>query len=461
MRSSLLRSLAKENNVEIEAFKSDSSRVDIEFNRKSSSEDISSSVFWHNSLGLGVRVSRSGIQGFAWTSELGDEEVEQTFKDALKQTKIAPIPISSFPNEKMKAENLNLCDKRIRDLDFNDFVEEILSLSKDIDKEIEQRIRITLFYDKLAINNTAGEEFFVEETVASVNVYMQTNGQTGYAYSHARHLNNLCVGVALKEAAEDATFSSVKTLQGAPKFDTVVFHPNAFSALTYLILVPYLVGTAFNPLLSPFKPKFSESIRIEDNGRTHGRVGSSIIDHEGVPTSNKVIIRNGGIESLMLDLTTAKMRNVQSTGNGFRGVKVDDKLFGHRQELYKNSPKVHPTNLNMIGENTMEFSEMIKHSITELYVKHLSWPHGCPTCAGGKALFPIATGYLIRHGEVQQKVRRAALVLDSMLNPSDIFGSIDFTSSDSIASYICCPWVMASKIQFASYDRTGGDVVAV
>lgn len=461
MWSSLLSSLAKENNVEIEAFRSSSSRVDIELNRKSSSGAFSSSVFCHHSTGLGLRVSRNGIQGFAWTSELGEKEVERTFKDALNQTKSMPIPISVFPNENVKAEDLNLLDKRIRGLEFDDFVEEIISLSKDIDIEIEQRIRISFIYDKLAINNTAGGEFSVEETLASLNVRMQTSAHAGYAYSHARHLNDLTPGLALKEAAEDAMFHSVKALQGTPKFDTVVFHPNAFSALIYLVLIPYLAGTALNPLRYPFKPKFSESMRIEDNGRTPGRVGSSILDHEGVPTSNKVIIRNGSIESLILDLTAAKMRNVQSTGNGFREVKVDDKLFGHRKELYKSRPRVCPTNLNVVGEKTMEFSEMLKHSITELYIKRLFWPQGCPTCAGGKTMFPIATGYLIRRGEPQQKVKHAALVLDSMVNISDIFRSIDFTSSDSIANYICCPWVVASKMQLASYDRSSQDVVAV
>lgn len=461
MWNSLIRSLARENNAEIEAFKCDSSRVDVEFNRKSRSEAISSNIFWHDSSGLGLRVSRNGIQGSAWTSDFHDDKVGQTFKEALEQTRVTPMAISSFSSENVKTEDLSLCDKRIRDLEFDDYIEEIRTLLKDIVKEIGLRVRLSLFHDRVAINNTAGGEFFVEETLASLNVCAQTNGHAGYAYSHSRHLGNLNPSLILKEAAEDALFSSDKALQGAPKFDTVIFHPNAFSALTYLVLLPYLIGTAFNPMLYPFKPKFSESIRIEDNGRTPGRVGSSIIDHEGVATKNKVIVRNGGIECLMLDLTSASMRNAQSTGNGFRGVKVDDKLFGHRQESYKNRPRVCPTNLNVVGEETMSFSEMAKHSITELYVKSFFWPLECPTCVGGKSMFPVATGYIIKHGEVQHRVKGAALVLDSMLNISDIFGSIDSTSSDSIPNYICCPWVMASKMQFANYDRLSEGVVTV
>jgi predicted Zn-dependent protease len=327
--------------------------------------------------------------------------------------------------------------------------------------DVDQKIRITFIYDRFAISNTAGGDFFVEETLASLNVCMQANGQTGYGFSHARHLDDLKPAMVLKETLEDVTFPSAKALKGSPKFETVVFHPNAFSALTYLTLLPYLAGTAYNPLLYSSNSRFSENIRIEDNGRTPKRVGSSSIDHEGVITSNKVIVRNGRIESLMLDLTTAKMRNMESTGNGFREVKVDDKLFGYRQEMYKNRPRVCPTNLTIVGEKTMDFPEMIQNHITELYIKHFFWPHECPTCPGPSSQSLWETQLCFRNGERQHKVKGAALVLDSMHNISDIFGNIHFASSDSVANYICCPWVLASELQFTSYDRLGIDVITV
>jgi PmbA protein len=64
----------------------------------------------------------------------------------------------------------------------------------------------------------------------------------------------------------------------------------------------------------------SEALTIIDDGRRPRSVGSRPFDGEGLPTRTTVVIRNGVLESYLLNTYTARKLGLKSTGNAARGL---------------------------------------------------------------------------------------------------------------------------------------------
>lgn len=64
----------------------------------------------------------------------------------------------------------------------------------------------------------------------------------------------------------------------------------------------------------------SPALSLVDDGRLPGRMGSSLVDGEGVPTGRTTLLDRGRVASFLYDLRHARLSGRSSTGNAARGV---------------------------------------------------------------------------------------------------------------------------------------------
>ncbi|HOL47726.1 MAG TPA: metallopeptidase TldD-related protein [bacterium] len=106
----------------------------------------------------------------------------------------------------------------------------------------------------------------------------------------------------------------------------VVFTPDAVGSLIGSILIG-INGKNVEKKISPLIDKInkqivSEKITLIEKPDLDDCIGSSMLDDDGVLTSEKYLIKNGVLKQFIFDLITAKKMRTKSTGNGFGSPKV-------------------------------------------------------------------------------------------------------------------------------------------
>ncbi|MFX1484558.1 MAG: TldD/PmbA family protein [Promethearchaeota archaeon] len=107
---------------------------------------------------------------------------------------------------------------------------------------------------------------------------------------------------------------------------TVVFHPQAYSALLNYTLMQGVKGDNVARGKSKIADKIGDRIASEhfsliDDGLYPGGANTSIADHEGVPRQSTPIIEKGVLRSFLWDTYWANKMGVQSTGNATRNMR--------------------------------------------------------------------------------------------------------------------------------------------
>ncbi len=152
---------------------------------------------------------------------------------------------------------------------------------------------------------------------------------------------------------------------------------------------------------------------VVDDSTVHGLRGSLNIDDEGSLGRKKILIKNGFLESFILDKFNAKLMNLNSTGNA-------------RRESYKFLPIPRMTSTYLINGKS-SFSDLINSVDYGIYIANLS--SGQVDITSGKFVFTILEGYLIKKGKIFSPIKEATLigsVIDIMNNISMIANDLSF-----------------------------------
>jgi PmbA protein len=158
----------------------------------------------------------------------------------------------------------------------------------------------------------------------------------------------------------------------------------------------------------------SANLTVIDDGRRAGGLGSRPFDGEGLPTRQTVVIRNGVLESYLLNTYTGRKLGLRSTGNAGRG------LIG--------APMVEPGNL-YIEPGTHRPDEIIKSVSKGFYVTELIG-FGVNIVTGDYSR--SASGIWIENGELTFPVQGVTIAgnLKEMLASIEMVGDdIDFRGS--------------------------------
>jgi PmbA protein len=148
--------------------------------------------------------------------------------------------------------------------------------------------------------------------------------QRDYWFSHARSLKELETPEAV---GQEAARRALRRL-GARKVGTqrvpVVFSPEIAPSILGEVLAA-VNGDAIYRQASFLAGKLGESVAaanltIVDDGTMPGRFGTRPFDGEGLPTRRTVVLKNGVLQSYLLNTYTARKLGLRSTGNAARGL---------------------------------------------------------------------------------------------------------------------------------------------
>lgn len=166
---------------------------------------------------------------------------------------------------------------------------------------------------------------------------------------------------------------------------------------------------------SVFTGKLNEKIASDcvtaiDDGTIPGAWGSENIDDEGNPQVKRVLIKDGVLQSYMIDRLNARRMHMESTGSG-------------RRQSYKFEPTSRMSN-TYIAPGKDSFEDLFAGIQKGLYAKKMGG--GSVNPQTGEFNFAVNEGYMIENGKITYPVKGASLIG----NGKDILMNIDKVSNN-------------------------------
>jgi PmbA protein len=390
--------------------------------------------------GLGLRLIKDNRAGFAFTSDLSKERVEEILEQALANAssaaedrfRVIPGPAAEYPE-------LDLYDRKIA----NNPVERKIELARvmeDAARNHDPRVKIiegssyTDVDTEITLLNSRGVELNYRGAYCGIYISLVAvqgdESQTGFALNYSLKYDDLDGPAAGREAAARA----VRMLGARPvpsQKVPVVFEP--YVAAGFLgILAPALTAEAVQKGRSLFAGRqgqkvASDQVSITDDGARPGGVASAPFDGEGVPTLRTRLISGGIIEGFLHNTYTAAKEGVQSTGNGVR-------------TSFKSTPEVGTTNFFMESGSTSP-PDIITGLEKGFYVTEVLGMHTANPISGDFSLG--AAGLMIEKGKFSFPVRGVALagnIIDMMKKIERVGNDITFFGG------IGSPTILVSEI---------------
>jgi len=138
----------------------------------------------------------------------------------------------------------------------------------------------------------------------------------------------------------------------------------------------------------------NEIVTAIDDGTIDHAWGSANYDDEGYPQRRRVLIKDGILNSYMIDKINARRMNEEPTGSS-------------RRQNYKFSPTSRMSNTFIDnGDSTLE--EIIANTKYGLFAKKMGG--GSVNPGNGDFNFSVMEGYMVRDGKIAEPVKGASLV---------------------------------------------------
>lgn len=356
--------------------------------------------------GLGIRIIADRRVGYAYTTDLAPEAVENTVRRALANARqCGEDRYNVLPEAELTYPRVSVYDPELERIPVGEKVELARALEREA-RGFDRRVKIieTCAYQdavyEVSVVNSLGVSCSYKGTYCGLHAYVvATEGQdnqTGFALAYEVSYKDLDAGKVGREAARKAV-----AMLGAGSVATermaVILDP--YTTTQFLGLVaPALSSEAVQKGKSLFQGKIgkkvaSELVTIIDDGTMPGRIMSSPFDGEGVPTARTVLLSGGVLQEFLYNTYTAAREGRKSTGNGVRG-------------SFKHTPEVGTTNFYLApGDTTPE--NLIKETARGLYVTEVMGMHTANPISGD---FSVGVaGLLIERGELSRPVRGAAI----------------------------------------------------
>ena len=381
--------------------------------------------------GMGLRVFVEGKQASVSGSDFSRDAIRTLIEEAVSLAR------ATSPDESAGLPEPGEFATSIEDLDLYDDSVEKLSTEEKIELALrsEQAARsvsplITNFegggFDSssgtVILANSlgfAGEYRGTKCSIATVPVATE-NGkmQRDYWYDVRRKMAEMESPERIGERAARRALRKLGARPVPTQSVPVVFEPNiardllgdifqAVSGESIFRKASFLVGQLGERVAN-------ERVTIIDDGRIRGAVGSRPFDGEGLPTRQTVVIRDGILESYLLNTYTARKLGLKSTGNASRG------LVG--------TPGVDAGNI-LIKPGSATQSEIIKAVSKGLYVTELMG-FGVNIVTGDYSR--SASGLWIENGELTFPVQGVTIAgnLKNMLRSIEMVGNdLEFRGS--------------------------------
>lgn len=376
--------------------------------------------------GAGIRLLNGYNSVYGSTNDLSRrgllklaETLSASFNEERKVTveKITRVKVSKNNRAKKSGKDIPVEEKISLLKETNDIISSHSpSIVRTITSVSEERRTIQIF-------NSDGKEFrdFREHTrFGLLAVAANEDGiesafegpglQGGYEYLE----ESIDIRAMAKEVAEGAI--NALNAKDAPSGKMPVVIGNGFGGVIFHEACGHaLEATSVAKGFSVFANKIGEQIANPvvtaiDDGTIENGWGSMNVDDEGNKTRRNVLIKNGVLQSYMVDAFNGRRMNTEPTGST-------------RRQNYRYEPTSRMTNTFIDnGESTVE--EIIASVDLGLYAKKLGGGSVVP--GTGDFNFAATEAYIIRNGKIAEQVKGATLIG----NGAEILKNIDMVGND-------------------------------
>lgn len=368
--------------------------------------------------GVGIRVSVKGAFGYASTSNLNAESIDETLNRAVKTAKAIHGKEATFA----KVRSTETKVKSPVKIDFQDVSpEEKVAVALDANKAawINGKIknastRLGFVKDSRLFMSSEGTELSVETMLGGVMhvSVAQVNGVMEWVpYSES-----MCAGFEFIKSKDWNAFSndiSKLAIEAAGSKTppsgtcTVVVDPDVVGLLLHEAFGHAsegdLVFTGESVLNKRVGGRLAaDSVTIVDEGTTKGGYFYPY-DDEGTKKGRTVVVEKGILKNYIHDRNSALKFNEQSTGNG-------------RAQDFENLPIVRQTNYYMEPQG-WKFDELLEDIDFGVYVKGKGSTGGEVEVGMGTFTFGVGPSELIEKGELTDTVRGvviSGLILETL-----------------------------------------------
>jgi PmbA protein len=361
------------------------------------------------SLGFALRVNAGGGQGLAYLATEGEKNIERVVEEALSSARLGDEKAYAFSRdagevsfiEGLEDPNFHSRgEEEKRDL-LQEQVEQAFAVSK-----LVQKVKKASYAEKqyrrgiVSSNGFSGLKGGTLFTL-SASVLAGKNGdkEMAHEWTSGRLFNDLLSAGTAVEAAERA----VGLLGGTP-VETgaypAVLHPSVASSFLS-VFTSGLAGEMVARGKSPLKDRLGEEvaargITIADDGLMPGGYLSEPFDDEGVKRSRRMVVEQGVLKGLFLNLKSAALLGMEPTGSGSR-------------PDYKSHPGESGANLH-ITAGDRSLSDIISDLTRGLYITEVLGAHTMDPISGTVSLG--ASGLLIKSGRMTRPFRGVTMAGD-------------------------------------------------
>lgn len=292
-----------------------------------------------SSRSLGMRVMRGQQVAVTSTSDLSATGIARFIEDALELAKLAqPDPFAGPPDPSHLStpeehRDLKLFDSAIDSIDAQQALEmakqgEFAALSSDKRLTNSEGATVSRVSGASAFVTSGGFQGSVKGTYVSITVSPVADDsddkkRSGYYWSATRHLSDL---QSAKKVGEEAARRTLAKL-GAKKIDTqevaVIFDPDAARSILRLLATCVLGGSIWRKssyLVGREKGRVaSDLVTVVDDPLIPKGPGSRPYDGDGLISQRNVVVKDGVLQTYLLDTYSARKLDKKSTGNGSRG----------------------------------------------------------------------------------------------------------------------------------------------
>jgi TldD protein len=376
-------------------------------------------------FGVGVRVAKKTQSVYGYTNSKNPDDLVQLAKDLsksfkdenlTKRTELMPLEEGKKHQAKIKPNEVALKDKV-------KLLKRSYKAASEFDEVIKQ-VMVYLVDDQQEVLIANSEGRFVTETrvrvrlmtsaVAADEGMMQTGSAGDGSGMGYEFFDDMDIEGHAKEAARVA--KTMLYADDCPSGVMPVIIHNAFGGVIFHEACGHsLEATSVAKNASVFSGKKGTKIANEivtaiDDGTIENGWGSANYDDEGYPQQRRVLIKDGILNSYMIDKINARRMNEEPTGSS-------------RRQNYKFSPTSRMSN-TFIDNGDSTLDQMIESTKYGLFAKKMGG--GSVNPGNGDFNFSVMEGYMIRDGKIAEPVKGAALVG----NGADILHKIDMVGNN-------------------------------
>ena len=334
-----------------------------------------------------IRIAKEGAAAMK-----GDRLYERRGWKKMNERIINPVLIRpSGVEKKKKAEKLLLAAEAAK------AYSPLITQTRTGCLDVEKHVLVANTEGVWAEDNRIRSRFTVEAVASSASE--KQSGHQGPGGSEGFELFDR---IDVEEKAREAARVAVTMLGAKPcpagqmpvvidnGFGGVIFHEacgHSLEATAVARNASVFAGRLGEPIASPL-------VTAVDDGTIPNGWGSAAFDDEGAPTQRNILIKNGILNSYLIDKLNGRRMGMPSTGSG-------------RRQDYRYAPTSRMTN-TFIAAGKSTTAEIIAATEYGLYAKQMGG--GSVDPATGTFNFAVLEGYMIRNGKICEPVRGATLI---------------------------------------------------